>query len=98
MRGYESHNFGGIVTCGDGSEIRKPKSRLELVDYNLPEPSRMCYPLHFKEEKHYASFDFPAFIGKNDYSLVKYRFYDVCYDGQLIEVNAFVDGVGQFTL
>uniref|UniRef100_A0AC35G0C6 SnoaL-like domain-containing protein n=1 Tax=Panagrolaimus sp. PS1159 TaxID=55785 RepID=A0AC35G0C6_9BILA len=74
MKGYESHNFGGTVVCGDGSEISKTKARVELMDHNLP------------------------FIGKNDFSLVKYRFYDVCYDGQLIEVNAYVDGVGQFTL
>uniref|UniRef100_A0AC35G1Z7 Uncharacterized protein n=2 Tax=Panagrolaimus sp. PS1159 TaxID=55785 RepID=A0AC35G1Z7_9BILA len=100
MKGYESHNFGGTVVCGDGSEISKTKARVELVDYNLPEPSRMCYPLHDKARypRKSASFDFPAFIGKNDFSLVKYRFYDVCYDGQLIEVNAYVDGIGQFGL
>uniref|UniRef100_A0A914QBR2 Uncharacterized protein n=1 Tax=Panagrolaimus davidi TaxID=227884 RepID=A0A914QBR2_9BILA len=100
MRGYESHNFGGIVVCGDGTEISKTKARVELVDYNLREPSRMCYPLHDKARpsRKSASFDFQAFIGKNDYPLVKYRFYDVCYDGQLIEVNAYVDGVGQFAL
>uniref|UniRef100_A0A914ZDB7 Uncharacterized protein n=1 Tax=Panagrolaimus superbus TaxID=310955 RepID=A0A914ZDB7_9BILA len=99
LMGREAHSFAGIVKCKNGASIHPSKARVEVVDYNLRDHEREMHSLH--DKAHYtgksASFKFPAFTGQ-DKTLVRYIFHDVCFVGQEIVHDAFIDHYGVYIL